>query len=247
MFGLEGSGFFISIMFCLLMAGSVVFYTNGKIKHLEIQLAEQGSILSQALGTIRGGASPEAISAAQHIAFTERNSPTVNGASIASSDTESSGSDISDDDSSDEEIEAMENDDLVTNVIAARANLMSSSMLPGAVIISTGATMGISQSGTVVEGSTGVEDITGFEETTGINGSVKTIKLADVEDLDKLGLAEVGTAQDWEKKVKADPNVLECMKVAELRELAADITNIDGKKMRKSELIESIKGAVSQN
>jgi hypothetical protein len=235
MFGLEGSGFFISIMFCLLMAGSVVFYTNGKIKHLEAQLAEQGSILSQALGTIRGGAAPEAIRAAQCIVASESPSTLNSAMSDDSSESESSGSDISDEDSCDGGQGVSGIDDIVTNVGQDIANLMPPSMISGTVIISAEGAMGVVHSGSEMQ------------EITAIDRSVKTIKLADVEDLDKLGLTEVCETQHWEKKVKADPNVLEHMKVAELREIAADLTDVDGKKMRKSELIQSIKGAVSQS
>ena len=71
MFGLEGSGFLLSIAFTLLLTGSVVFFMNAKLKSLQTALVQQASILGNLLQTQNwggiGGATPQALDAAREV------------------------------------------------------------------------------------------------------------------------------------------------------------------------------------
>ena len=84
MFGLEGSGFFLSIVFTLLLTGAVVFFMNGRLRGLQSVVVQQAAMLSNLIADFKqphwgiggGGASPEALDAARQLSAEEsRNSP----------------------------------------------------------------------------------------------------------------------------------------------------------------------------
>lgn len=197
-FGLEGSGFFLSIMFTLLMSGAIVFFLISKIRRSEALIEEQGAILSHALGSLRGGAAPEAVESAR---------------ALSREDESSSESD--DDTSEDDEessVEDVEESRDVMNITDEAS--VAGSLIPGTVIMSV---------------STAIPNA---EE------EVKTIKLEDVEDLEKLGIAD---QSEWRTNYEKDPAFLNTLKVPQLRSIAAELTGTDVKKLKKGEIIATIK------
>ena len=53
MFGLEGSGFIVSISLCLLMVGAVVYYFNTRVASLEKALVRQNQVLADFIQNVR--------------------------------------------------------------------------------------------------------------------------------------------------------------------------------------------------
>lgn len=211
-FGLEGSGFFLSIMFTLLMSGAVVFFLISKIRQSDARIENQAAILAHSLETLRGGASPEAIRAAEQIVQTQQDNL---------SDSESDGESSSEDDDDESSVEDVMEAESATESMAAsmlpNGGLLSGGgILPGAVIMSVGSIMPEPDQG---------------EE-------VKTIKLEDVEDLEKLGLDET---VDWRHEFKKDSSYLNTLKVPQLRNIASKLVDSDVKKLKKSELVHLIK------
>lgn len=197
-FGLEGSGFFLSIMFTLLMSGAIVFFLISKIRRSEALIEEQGAILSHALGSLRGGAAPEAVESARALSREEESS--------SESDDDTS---EDDDESSVEDVEESRD---VMNITDEAS--VAGSLIPGTVIMSV---------------STAIPNA---EE------EVKTIKLEDVEDLEKLGIAD---QSEWRTNYEKDPAFLNTLKVPQLRSIAAELTGTDVKKLKKGEIIATIK------
>lgn len=200
-FGLEGSGFFLSIMFTLLMSGAIVFFLISKIRRSESLIEEQGAILSHALGSLRGGAAPEAVESARAL----------------SRETESS-SESEEDTSEDEDassVEDVEESRDVMNIVDKPS--VAGSLIPGTVIMSVSSISAPPPS---------------MEE------EVKTIKLEDVEDLEKLGIAD---QSEWRMNYEKDPAFLNTLKVPQLRSIAAEVVGTDVKKLKKGEIIAAIK------
>ena len=200
-FGLEGSGFFLSIMFTLLMSGAIVFFLISKIRRSEALIEEQGAILSHALGSLRGGAAPEAVESARALSREDESS--------SESDDDTS---EDDDESSVEDVEESRD---VMNITDEAS--VAGSLIPGTVIMS------VSTLGTAIPNA---------EE------EVKTIKLEDVEDLEKLGIAD---QSEWRTSYEKDPAFLNTLKVPQLRSIAAELTGTDVKKLKKGEIIATIK------
>lgn len=205
LFGLEGSGFFLSIMFTLLMSGAIVFFLTSKIRRSESLIEEQGAILSHALGSLRGGAAPEAVESARALSRQTQEAE-------SSSESEDGSSDDDDEESSIEDVD--EAKDIVN--LADEASV-AGSLIPGTVIMS------VSSIGTA---------------TPNAEEQVKTIKLEDVEDLEKLGIED---QSEWRTNYEKDPAFLNTLRVPQLRSIAAEVVGTDVKKLKKGEIISAIK------
>ena len=216
MFGLEGSGFFVSIMFTLLMSGAVVYFLTGKLKEVEHKSEEMRSALAETLGAMRGGASDEAVAAAREL-------------SARSSVPPADSSESENEDSSSEEESGEEDAECEEAVEIGSMPVVSAgmSMLPGAVIMSVGS----------------VEMGLPFEEEV---PEVKTVKLEDVADLDKLAISDEAVVEEVGKELSTSSVSLDDMKVPELKKLAHSIVGKEANKMRRSELVELLKSSTEK-
>ena len=229
MFGLEGSGFFLSIVFTLLLTGAVVFFMNGRLRSLQSIVVQQAGMLTTLVSEVErrqpwsmgGGASTEALDAARRLSAEADESGPIE---IGTIKIEVSDDSCSDAYSSDSECQSESGQCPVPSMPLASADLARDEAAAAAPPSGS-----ISASG------------------------MKTITLSDVEDLSTINVdgggatTDVASVTELALMLTKNSNYLAVMKVGDLR-LMADSLLGEGavtKKTKKADIMDALQKAAA--
>ena len=223
MFGLEGSGFFLSIAFTLLLAGAIVFFMNGRVKDLRASLVNQASVLTQLVNEFKyqaGGASPEALDAARYLHLASTDAPEACSGTIKI--------DVSDDSCSESSCSDSESDADHGCIVGVAGDSQCSPIICSPTPEDAGNT-----------GTVKTITLSDVEDLSSLN--------VDSTEAAPAPGSEVSCIEDLTSVIAMNPGYLGALKVGEARALANKILgeNNEHKKTRKADILEALQKAVS--
>ena len=228
MFGLEGSGFFLSIVFTLLLAGAVVFFMNGRLRGIQSVVIQQAGMLTNLIAEVDrqnlgmgGGASPQALDAARQLSAGEAEHAPIEIGTI----------------------KIAVSDDSCSEAYSSDSEDPSDSEQCPVALLPTGVAVLVEDEAAAADSACSAGPATGM----------KTITLSDVEDLSAINVesacpsVDITVVADLVPIMASNPNYLGAMKVGDLRLLADRLLagNAMTKKTKKADIVAALQKAVA--